>query len=144
MARKVFTLNTTPHEIEIGDKVLLFVPEVDGDEWVEQLMAMSDTQKALRAGGDDAIGGEEARDAMRLVREFLVKWMLPESIEDFTGMKLPLRAVMQLFEWVQEFYGNDTAEQRPPTSQPASAPRSQRTGTTSTRASSSRASTSTR
>lgn len=99
--RKTFKLNTVPHEAEIGDTILLFAPEVLGDEFIEGYARLREVQQ--RASGDESV--ESVREVTQGLKEFLAGFMLPESRDTFAAMKLPTRVLVELAEWVAELYG---------------------------------------
>lgn len=101
--RKSFALNREPHEAEIGDTILQFVPEALGDEFLDGYMRLRDVQRAV--GGDDDADPGDVRKVTGALREFLGELMLPESRTVFAGMQLPNRVLVQLVEWAAELYG---------------------------------------
>lgn len=142
MATKKIALNIEPHVAEVGDHTLLFQPEVMGEEFIDAYAELQEVHRRLSLDTDDLAGtdSEILREASAATRSFLARFMLPESAEEFTGMRLPGRVHVELLEWVVELYGGG----RPPTSSPASAPASPRAGTRGTGTSRSKASTRTR
>lgn len=127
MATKSFAIRTEPHVAEIGDHKLLFQPEAAGDEFIDAYAELQEAHKRLDLDPNDLTGvdSDALREASVAVREFLSRFMLPESAEEFGGLRLPDRIYVELLEWVMELYGGG----RPPTSSPASAPASPRRGT---------------
>lgn len=75
MAKRTFTLNTEPHEAEIGDTVLRFLPEVLGTEMLDAYTTLQAAQQGTADGGDP----EAVRATLRSVREFLAALMTEES-----------------------------------------------------------------
>ncbi|NEA39282.1 hypothetical protein [Streptomyces sp. SID11385] len=134
MATKTFALRTEPHVAEIGDEELAFHPEIDGDDYLDAYQEILD---ARRAAGDDDMDAAQARDVTVATRAFLAKLMLPESAERFASMRLPMRIMLELMEWVGDLYGGG----RPPTSSTDSSRASRRAGTSGTAPSRSKGST---
>lgn len=126
--RKTFALNTVPHEAEIGDVVLKFIPEAPGDQFLDQYEQLRDVQK--RASGDDA-SPDAVREVTAALREFITSLMLPESHETFDGLELPTRILVQLVEWLAELYGSgaggEAGGQGRPTGRSSGSARPQRT-----------------
>ena len=111
--RRSFSLNTVPHEAEIGDVVLQFEPEVLGSKFLDQYALIKDAQKAAAAAGE---GDPSAlREVTGALREFLSAFMLPDSREVFAGMVLPDRVYVQLLEFLAEAYGMGAGETPRPT-----------------------------
>lgn len=136
--RKAFAIRTEPHEAEIGDTVLRFVPEAVGDMFVEQYANLRETQKGANADDADAV---ELRKATQALRDFLIGFMLPESHDAFTAMQLPTRVLMELLEWVAELYGGGAGgtdgkgdNEGRPTGPSSASPRSRRTPGTPSKA----------
>lgn len=85
MAKKQFSLNSEPHEAEVGDVTLRFVPEIMGDEYLdtyerlqEKLAEVNLDSENLQAGDISAV-----RQTNAAVRVFLASLMLPESAAEF-------------------------------------------------------------
>lgn len=129
--RKSFALNTIPHEAEIGDAVLQFVPEVPGDEFLDGYTRLRDAQKTA-ADGEDT-DPEHVRKVTAALREFLTEFMLPDSRQQFATMQLPTRVLMELTEWVAELYGGGASER--PTGRSSGSPQPRRTPGTPSKAS---------
>ncbi|MGW4731844.1 hypothetical protein ACWEQC_22220 [Streptomyces shenzhenensis] len=85
MAKKQFSLNTQPHEAEIGDTTLLFQPEMMGDEFMDRYERLQEVNRNLNIDQSDAanIDLAEVRKAAVAVRLFLAGLMLPESAAEF-------------------------------------------------------------
>lgn len=143
MAKKQFTLNTSPHEAEIGDVTLRFVPEVMGDEFLDHYTQLQETTKRLDIDLSDMtqVDVSQVRETKAALRQFLANLMLPDSSAEFAAMTLPDRVLVELLEWVVELYGGGT---RPSGLSSGSAPASPSPGTSGKVASRSRASMSTR
>lgn len=143
MATRSFVINTEPHVAEVGTHRLLFVPEAMGDEFVDAYAELQETYKRLHIDDEqDAAGVDPSvlREANTAARDFLKRFMLPESAAEFNEVQLPHRVLGELTQWVMELYGGE----RPPTSSPASAASRRSGGTRSTGSSRSRVSTSMR
>ncbi|MEU6928941.1 hypothetical protein AB0A05_07230 [Streptomyces sp. NPDC046374] len=85
MAKKQFTLNTTPHEAEIGDVTLLFQPEVLGDEFLDRYEQLQEANKRLNIDPANMADTDlsKIREAAVAMRVFLASLMLPESAHEF-------------------------------------------------------------
>lgn len=86
--RKSFALHTEPHVADVGGTELFFEPEVFGDEFMDAYAELRDSQKAQ---GVDLENLEDAdpsvlRHALRALRVFLARHMLPESAELITRL----------------------------------------------------------
>jgi hypothetical protein len=99
--RRSFTLNTQPHEAEIAGTVLYFVPEAEGDAFVDAYARLQEAQK----GAGDEGGPEQLKKVTAALREFLTDLMLPESREVFAEMRLPARVLVEVTQWLAETYG---------------------------------------
>lgn len=131
MATRKFTLNTTPHEAEIGDTVLKFVPEVAADEFLDGYARLREAQKTANSlSGDEDLG--DVRKVTSALREFLTDLMLPESREPFSAMVLPVRVLVELTEWVAEIYGSGASDR--PTGRPGGSASSRQTPGTRSKA----------
>lgn len=102
--RRTFTLNTTPHEAEIGGTVLYFVPEAEGDAFVDSYARLREVQQDS-GGSDEDATPDQLKKVTAGLREFLTGLMLPESGEEFAGMRLPNRVLVELTQWLAELYG---------------------------------------
>lgn len=134
--RKSFSLNTVPHEAEIGDTVLLFVPEAAGDAFIERYANLRDIQKKSNVDGED-FDPAQVREVTEALRDFIADFMLPESREAFSVMQLPTRVLVQLMEWVAELYGGGaggTDGNGRPTGRSGGSPASRRTPGTPSKA----------
>ena len=87
MATRKFTLNTAPHEAEIGDTTLLFIPEAAGDEFLDGYARLREAQKTATGSAEDSDPGD-VRKVTAALREFLADLMIPESKELFTRIDL--------------------------------------------------------
>lgn len=85
MATKKFTLNTQPHEAEIGNVTLLFQPEVMGDEFLDAYGRLQETTKRLNIDLSDMQSADlsQVRETTAALRVFLASLMLPESSPQF-------------------------------------------------------------
>lgn len=104
MATKSFAINTEPHVATVGEHVLKFEPEVIGAEFAKAYAGLKSAQKQVKKAGDD-VGPDELLAVNEGMRDFLRRFMLPESADLFDTMKLPDRVLVQLLEWVAELYG---------------------------------------
>ncbi len=111
MATKTFALNTTPHVATVGKHKLSFEPEVLGAEFAEAYSGLKATQKSVKVAEDD-IGADELMAVNAGMREFLSRFMLPDSKELFETLRLPDRILVQLLEWVAELYGGGSGNGR--------------------------------
>lgn len=85
MAKRQFTLNTTPHEAEIGDVTLLFQPEVLGDEFLERYERLQEANRRLNIDPANMADTDlsKVREATVAMRVFLASLMLPDSAHEF-------------------------------------------------------------
>ncbi|MGW6391229.1 hypothetical protein ACWFR1_12170 [Streptomyces sp. NPDC055103] len=92
--KKQFALNTSPHEAEIGDVTLEFLPEVMGDEFLDTYASLQDTTKRLSIDLSDMTNVDlaQVRDTTQALRVFLAKLMLPESAEKFARWEVKVGA----------------------------------------------------
>lgn len=104
MAEKSFMINTEAHVANVGPHVLQFEPEVIGAEFAQAYSGLKQAQKQVKEAGDD-IGPDELLAVNAGMREFLARFMLPDSKELFETLRLPDRVLVQLLEWVAELYG---------------------------------------
>lgn len=104
MAEKSFAINTTPHVATVGEHVLKFEPEVIGAEFAQAYAGLKAAQKQVKKAGDD-IGPDELLAVNVGMRDFLARFMVPDSKKLFESLKLPDRVLVQLLEWVAELYG---------------------------------------
>lgn len=90
MATKKFALNTQPHEAEIGDVLLSFLPEVMGDEFLDAYGRLQETTRLLNVDLSDAANVDlsKVREATVALRLFLASLMVPESAEVFVRWKV--------------------------------------------------------
>lgn len=116
MATKTFEIRTNPHEAVIGATTLLLEPEVVGAEFAQAYAEIREVQqkvksaqatkgsstKHAKADGLDAAVLTELSESMR---QFVRRFMLPDSKAVFDGMRLPDRVLVQLMEYVAELYG---------------------------------------
>ncbi len=104
MAEKSFAINTVPHVATVGPHLLSFEPEVIGAEFAEAYAGLKSAQKQIKKVGDD-IGASELLAVNAGMRDFLSRFMMPDSKELFETLRLPDRVLVQLLEWVAELYG---------------------------------------
>lgn len=97
-------INTEPHVINVGDTRLLLEPEVIGAEFAQAYAGLKQAQKKVKAAKDD-VGPDELMAVNAGMRDFLRRFMLPESKEEFDALKLPDRVLVQMLEFVAELYG---------------------------------------
>ncbi|MFJ6014454.1 hypothetical protein [Streptomyces sp. NPDC092952] len=85
MAKRQFTLNTQPHEAEIGDAVYLFEPEVLGDEFLDRYERLQEANRRLNIDPGNMVNADlsKVREAAVAMRVFLASLMLPESAAEF-------------------------------------------------------------
>jgi hypothetical protein len=111
MAEKSFAINTEPHVATIGEHRLLFEPEVIGAEFAQAYSGLKQAQKQVKAAKDD-VGPDELLAVNAGMRDFLRRFMLPDTAELFDTLKLPDRVLVQLLEWVAELYGGSSGNGR--------------------------------
>jgi hypothetical protein len=104
MASKSFAINTEPHVATIGNDQLLFEPEVIGAEFAEAYAALREVQAQVKKQGDD-IESDTLLNINKAMREFVARFMLPDSATKFETLRLPDRILVGLLEWVAELYG---------------------------------------
>lgn len=104
MASKSFHINTEPHTAVIGDVTLSFEPEVIGAEFASAYSGLKVAQKQITDAGDN-VGEAELLAVNAGMREFVGRFLLPESKPDFDALKLPDRVLVQLLEFVASLYG---------------------------------------
>lgn len=80
--KKTITLNTEPHEAEIGEHTLLFQPEMYGDEFLDAFGRLQDVQKTL--GDVSQLSGDRIRSLYAEMRCFLARLMVPATAEIFS------------------------------------------------------------
>lgn len=85
--KKLITLNTEPHEAEVGPHRLYFVPEMYGDEFLDAYGRLQEVQKAL---GDDAatMTGDQLRSLYGEMKTFLARLMTKECAEEFSRFEV--------------------------------------------------------
>ncbi|GAA2948122.1 hypothetical protein ACFPN0_15320 [Kitasatospora cinereorecta] len=83
--KKTFQLHTEPHVAEIGDVELLFVPEVMGDEFLDNYERLREAQTSIGVDVSDLNKVEPAklRQVVGSLRLFLARLMVEESAERF-------------------------------------------------------------
>lgn len=111
MAEKSFAINTDPHVATVGPHTLTFEPEVVGAEFAQAYAGLKAAQKQVKKAGDD-IGPDELLAVNAGMRDFLARFMLPDSKELFETLRLPDRVLVQLLEWVAELYGGGSGNDR--------------------------------
>ena len=117
MAERVFTIRTEPHRAVIGDTTLLLVPEANSGDFLESYNRMRAAQQLFnrKSGGTKASGTKHAKasevdtealaEVNKTMRDFIAKFLLPESVQVFAGMALPDRVLLELIEFAAELYG---------------------------------------
>lgn len=118
MAERVFSIRTEPHRAVIGDVTLLLVPEADSGKFLDAYTNLQATQSLLKSGkarkassSKHAKGDAEHVDTETLaklnsvMREFVTKFLMPESLDVFRDMHLPDRILLELIEFAGELYG---------------------------------------
>ncbi|BBA98369.1 hypothetical protein RVR_4523 [Actinacidiphila reveromycinica] len=85
MATKKFTLNSTPHEAEIGSATYLFEPEILGDEFLDRYERLQEANRRLNLDPANMADTDlsKVREATVAMRVFLASLMLPESAHEF-------------------------------------------------------------
>lgn len=117
MVAKSFHLNTEPHVATVGTVDLLFEAEVIGAEFASAYAALREVQAKLPERSAKATSTKHAKkdgelpepavlaEISEAMREFIGRFLLPASREDFAGLRLPDRVLVELMEWVAELYG---------------------------------------
>lgn len=122
MASKAFEIRTEPNEALIGDATLLFQAEVVGAEFAEAYDALRSVQQKVKGleGGKpsstkhakaDHVDSTTLAELSNAMRDFVGRFLLPESKTVFDSMRLPDRVLVQLMEWVAELYGGGSGNQ---------------------------------
>lgn len=114
---RTFEIRTEPHRAVIGDTVLLFEPEAEGSDFLAGYAKLRNVQTRVskQMGGTKSSSTKHAKEAdldpevmvdlNKSMREFVARFLLPESIEVFADMRLPERILVQLIEFAAELYG---------------------------------------
>lgn len=117
MAQKKFTVNTEPHEADLGTAKLYFKPEIMSDElldaWIPLQAKLDDAREAIDGEATADVSRSDRLAEIRergikttqALREFLAELMVPESVEIFNGLKLSDRVLIELERWLLEVYG---------------------------------------
>jgi Holliday junction resolvase-like predicted endonuclease len=86
--RKSFALNTEPHVADIGGTEFHFHAEIMGDDFMDAYAELREQQQAhgLDLGNLSEVDPSAIRRAMRGIRLFIARQMLPESAELFTRL----------------------------------------------------------
>lgn len=105
---KVFAIRTEPNSVMLGATEVFFLPEADGTEFIEHYAVLSAAQKA--ADPDDEAAAAVA--VLAAMKEFIAKFLMPDSVLVFWSLKLPSRVVMEMVEHLAELYGGGS-EERP-------------------------------
>lgn len=105
--RKSFALHTQPHVADIGGTELAFEPEVMGDEFMDAYYELRTAQqeKDLDLANIAEAEPSAVRQAVRALRVFIARQMLPESAEQFTRLD-----VVRDGEVLSSFHDLDEAE----------------------------------
>lgn len=122
MATRTFNLNTEPHEAIVGDVTLRFEPEAIGSDFLAAYTELQDAQarvQRLTAKGSsstkharpDKLSAEDIASVTTAMRNFVSRFLLPESVPVFEGMRLPDRILLQLVEYAAELYGGGSGNQ---------------------------------
>jgi hypothetical protein len=111
VATKTFTVFTSPHIADLGVAKLQFAPEVAGAEFAEAFLPLQAARAAIKAKGDNEVSADDLRASYDAMSGFLVRFLLPESVPEFTELGLPERVLGQLIEWLSSVYaGGDGSE----------------------------------
>lgn len=117
MTERVFEIRSEPHRAVIGDTVLLFTPEAEGSDFLAGYAKLKDVQGRVnkQLTGTKAGSTKHAKEAdpdpevlaelARTMREFVSRFLMPESVPVFANMRLPERILVQLIEFAAELYG---------------------------------------
>lgn len=86
--RKSFAINTEPHVADIGGNEFEFEAEIMGDEFMDAYAELREQQQAMGLDLANLADADPSalRHAMRAVRLFIARQMLPESAELFTRL----------------------------------------------------------
>lgn len=121
MAHKVFEIRTEPHTAEIGGTELYFEAEVIGSVFATAYDALRSVQQKVNAaqGGKasstkhakaDQVDSSTLAELSDAMRDFVRRFLLPESVDAFDAMRLPDRVLVELLEWVAELYGGGSGK----------------------------------
>lgn len=87
--KKIITLNTEPHEAEVGPYKLYFQPEMYGDEFLDAYGRLQEVQKTLEGGDDSAtMSGDQVRSLYGEMKTFLARLMTEESAAEFSRFEV--------------------------------------------------------
>ena len=122
MATKTFEIRTDPHEAVIGATTLLLEPEVVGAEFAQAYAAIREVQQKVKSAQaskgtstkhakSDGLDADVLTELSESMRQFIRRFMLPDSKTIFDGMRLPDRILVQLMEYVAELYGGGSGNQ---------------------------------
>lgn len=123
MAERVFEIRTEPHRAVLGDTVLLFEPETYGADFLDAYNKLRDVQSRVgrKAAGTKAsstkhakeadISADELAELNSVMREFVKRFLVPESVPVFEKLRLPDRILLQLIEFAAELYGGGSGNQ---------------------------------
>lgn len=116
MTTRTFTLNVDPHAAVIGDVTLWFQAEAVGTEFldaykdlraVQQKVQGSKASSTKHAKAED-VSTETLAELHAAMRSFVGTFLMPESRDAFTTLRLPDRVLLQLVEYMAELYGSGT------------------------------------
>lgn len=117
MTERVFSLRTEPHRAVIGDIVLLFEPESYGADFLDSYNKLRAVQSRVgrktvgtkasssKHAKEPDLSAEDLADLNSTMREFITRFLLPESAEVFKATRLPDRILLELIEFAAELYG---------------------------------------
>ena len=123
MAERVFEIRTEPHRAVIGDITLLLVPEASGGDFLTAYGKLRDMQSRVnrKVNGTKAGSTKHAKEpdydpaelaeVSETMREFISRFLVPESVPVFKNTRLPDRVLLQLIEFAAELYGGGSGNQ---------------------------------
>jgi len=123
VTERVFTVRTEPHRAVIGDTTLLLVPEASSGDFLDAYNKMRAAQDLFnkKSAGAKASGTKHAKAAdldpealgklTQTMREFISRFLMPESAPVFASLKLPDRVLLELIEFAAELYGGGSGNQ---------------------------------
>jgi hypothetical protein len=86
--KKTIAFNTEPHEITVGPYLLLFQPEMYGDEFLDAYGRLQDVQKTLGGGDAAELSATRIRELYGEMKIFLARLMTPESAAEFSRFEV--------------------------------------------------------
>lgn len=117
MAERVFTIRTEPHRAVIGETTLFLVPEANSGDFLDSYNQMRTAQEVLhrKTNGSKSSSTKHAKasevdtealaQVNRSMRDFVTRFLLPDSVPVFQNMTLPDRVLLELIEFAAELYG---------------------------------------